>query len=303
MPNKKIYSKYDKIPLRQASDIIVPGCIALEGGSFRGVYTSGVLDVLAENDINMQTTIGISAGALTGYNYATGCIGRAAKINLGYRHDSRYIGYKTFFRDKGLIGYKFLFNESVEMFPYSEESLESGKRRYIAVATSCLDGSTKYYEYGKCSNIFDAIQASSSMPYYSRIVKVDGTPCLDGGCSVKVPYQWAIDEGFEKIIVVRTLPKDYMRPEDGNNDAFAKVFYRRYPEFVKVLRASAPRANAETEELKKLEKKGRIFLICPPADKKMHGMEGDMEELGSYYEQGRKDAKAALSALKEYLGI
>ena len=299
----KKYSGYDSLPDRKASSIIIPGCLALEGGSFRGVYTSGVLDVFAEHDINMQTTIGISAGSLVGYNYATGNIGRAARINLGYRKDPRYIGLRPLFRDHGLIGFKFLFDDCPEIFPYSEGLLAEGKRRFIAVATSCETGKTMYYEYGKCSNIFAAIQASSSMPYYSRIVTVDGEKCLDGGCSVKVPYQWAIDQGFEKIIVVRTLPEDYMRAEDPKADRAAEIFYRKYPEFVKVLRASAPRANKETEELKKLKKQGRIFLICPPADKKMHGMEGNPEELGSYYEQGRKDAKAALPALKEYLGI
>ena len=303
MAKNKIYSKYDRIPYKEAEGPVIPGCIALEGGSFRGVYTSGVLDVLAENGINMHTTIGISAGSLTGYNYASGCIGRAAKINLKYRHDSRYMGIRAVFRDGGFIGFRFLFEECEEIFPYSSKKLDSGMRRYLAVATSCLDGKPKYFEYGKCESIFKAIQASSSMPYYSRIVKVDGIPCLDGGCSVKVPYRWALDEGFEKIIVVRTLPRDYIRKEDPKADRLAEVFYRRYPEFVKVLRTSAPRANAEAAEINRLEKEGRIFLIAPPSSLRMHGMEKDIERLGAYYEQGRLDAKQALPALKEYLGI
>lgn len=302
MKNKK-YSKYDLLPHAQASDTVRPGCIALEGGSFRGVYTSGVLDALALADINMHTTIGISAGSLTGYNYATGSTGRAARINLGFRRDFRYIGFGPLFRDKGLIGFKFLLDDCTEIFPYSEESLSSGRRRFIAVATSCETGETMYFEYGKCGNIFHAIQASSSMPYYSRITDVDGTPCLDGGCSVKVPYRWAINEGFEKIIVVRTLPKSYLREEKPNADRAANFFYRKYPEFVKVLQGSAPRANRETKELIELEKQGRIFLICPPDGMKMHSMEGDPEVLGSYYEQGRRDGEAALPALREYLEI
>ena len=65
---KKTWSGYDSIELREAPDTIVPGCLVLEGGSFRGCYTSGVLDVLMENGINLQTTIGTSAGALNGYN-------------------------------------------------------------------------------------------------------------------------------------------------------------------------------------------------------------------------------------------
>lgn len=76
---KKTWSGYDSIQLKEAPDTVVPGCLVLEGGSFRGCYTSGVLDVLMENGINLQTTIGTSAGALNGYNYVAGEIGRAAK--------------------------------------------------------------------------------------------------------------------------------------------------------------------------------------------------------------------------------
>lgn len=60
----KVYSKLSSLPAGNARDNIIPGCLVLEGGAFRGVYTSGVLDCFMENDINMQTTVGVSAGAL-----------------------------------------------------------------------------------------------------------------------------------------------------------------------------------------------------------------------------------------------
>ena len=72
---KKTWSGYNSIKASHAPDTVVPGCIVLEGGSFRGCYTTGVLDVLMENGINMQTVIGTSAGALNGYNYVAGEIG------------------------------------------------------------------------------------------------------------------------------------------------------------------------------------------------------------------------------------
>ena len=37
------------------------------------------------------------------------------------------------------------------------------------------------------------------IPYISRPVSVDGIPCPDSGCCEKVPYRWALDQGFEKI--------------------------------------------------------------------------------------------------------
>lgn len=299
MKNFKKYSGYNDLPYKSAPDTVVPGCMVLEGGSFRGVYTSGVLDFLMENGINLQTTIGVSAGALTGFNYVNGIIGRSAKINLGHRHDPRFMSLKSMIQNKGIIGFKFMIRDCMDIYPPDMDRFNSPDRRYIAVATSCLTGETMYYEKGKCGDIFKAIQASASMPYYTSIVNVDGTPCLDGGCSVKVPYQWALESNFEKIVVIRTLPNDYMRPEKPDADRAAEVIYRKYPDFVKVFRSSAPRANARTKDINRLAADGRIFVIAP--DIRMHSMEGDMEALGSYYRQGEADAKVALPSLKEYL--
>ena len=38
--------------------------LLLEGGAMRGVYTSGVLDVLMQNDLYFPTVAAVSAGAL-----------------------------------------------------------------------------------------------------------------------------------------------------------------------------------------------------------------------------------------------
>lgn len=106
--NNKRFSGISKLPNGNTSNKIVPGCIVLEGGAFRGLYTSGVLDALMQFEINMQCTVGTSAGALNGFNYVAGQIGRSARINLGYRHDSRYVGLEAFKNNKGIIGFDFL---------------------------------------------------------------------------------------------------------------------------------------------------------------------------------------------------
>ena len=37
--------------------------LELEGGAMRGLYTSGILDVLLKKDIQFKTVIGVSAGS------------------------------------------------------------------------------------------------------------------------------------------------------------------------------------------------------------------------------------------------
>ena len=45
--------------------------LVLEGGAMRGLYTSGILDVLLKKDIQFKTVIGVSAGSLSGANYVS----------------------------------------------------------------------------------------------------------------------------------------------------------------------------------------------------------------------------------------
>ena len=56
--------------------------ILLEGGSLRGLYTAGALDILMEHDLYFPAVAGVSAGALNAYNYVAHQPGRAASINL-----------------------------------------------------------------------------------------------------------------------------------------------------------------------------------------------------------------------------
>ncbi|HBZ51158.1 MAG TPA: patatin family protein, partial [Erysipelotrichaceae bacterium] len=50
---EKVYAKINQLPRGKASQNITEGCLVLEGGAFRGLYTQGVLDALMEADINM----------------------------------------------------------------------------------------------------------------------------------------------------------------------------------------------------------------------------------------------------------
>ena len=45
--------------------------IVLEGGATRGIFTSGALDYLMEQDIYFSDVIGVSAGAIHGLSYVT----------------------------------------------------------------------------------------------------------------------------------------------------------------------------------------------------------------------------------------
>lgn len=292
-----------KIPRKQAPDTIISGCIVLEGGGFRGMYTSGVLDCLMEQGINFSCTVGVSAGALNGLNYAAGQIGRSARFNLQYRWDSRYVGVQAYRANHGIIGFDFVLDEYNRFDPLNAEVFYRQDRRFVAVATSCLTGKAEYFEKGKCRELMKAVQASASIPYVSRPVEVEGVPCLDGGCADRVPFQWAVDQGYEKILVVRTRTRDFRAEPNPRASHVAKRFYWRYPEFSQVLAETDEIYNRQCDRMEELEAQGRVFYLTPSEAPDVKVLEKDLGKLLSLYQLGYRDAQAQLPALRAYLGL
>lgn len=297
---EKTYSGMDRIPSGRASDNLIPGCLVLEGGAFRGLYTQGVLDYWMLNDINISDVIGVSAGALSAVAYVTGQIGRSARVNIGYRHDTNYIGVGAIRRAHSPINLDFLIHDYDRIEPLDMERFNNPRRRLVAVATDCGTGKTVYFERGKCSDMFTALKATATMPYIAPMVEMDGRRYLDGGCSCNVPYQWALDQGYRKIVVIKTHDATY-RNDDPREKNTARRVYRRHQEFAAVLDHSDIRYNNEYAELDRLATEGRIFIVQPSQVVTVGRVERDVEKLGDLYWMGYNDAAACAEELKAYL--
>ncbi|MBO4990308.1 MAG: patatin family protein [Clostridia bacterium] len=302
---RKEYSRIDEIKIESAPDTLVEGCLALEGGAFRGVYTSGVLDCLMKEGINLQTTVGVSAGALNGLNYTAGLVGRSAICNLKYRHDSRWVGIQAVRTDRGIVGFEFLFTDFEKQYPFAYDRFFRGDRRFVAVATNLESGKEEYFDNLKPfdDRIFKAVRASASMPFVSKSVEIDGKRYLDGGCATKLPIRWALAGNFSKIVFVATREPSYRREEKEKSGLLDRGFYRRYPNFVEALRNMNRRYNEDCDLIDSLVAEGKIFRIAPSVPVSVSRMEGDMEKLGELYRLGYGDAERLLPALKAYLGL
>lgn len=294
------YSHLDEIPTGHASSRLTDGCLALEGGAFRGLYTQGILDTLMLNDINLTCTIGVSAGALGGLDYVSGQIGRSAKINIGYRHDSRYMGVKAFARSRSILDVGFLTEERGVLEPFDWKSFNDERRQFVAVATNCRTGKPTYFSKDNCSDIALAVRASATMPLIAPMVTIEGEQYLDGACSCKVPYEWAIEQGFSKIVVVRTRDVTYRKPLKRN--AAAERVYRNYPELVRSLNEVDAYYNRQCDEIEELHAAGRIYRFAPSEPIVIGKLEDDVEKLGDLYWLGCYDCLTHLDELRAYLG-
>ena len=277
--------------------------ILLEGGSLRGLYTAGALDILMEHDLYFPAVAGVSAGALNAYNYVAHQPGRAASINLRYRHDRRYFGPLAAVKGGSLFGLNFLLNDIEKEVPFDEDMFKNGGQRMFAVATCVETGKAVYFEKDQSGLDFkQAVKASASLPLASVPVKIDGHSYLDGGCACPIPLQWAQDEGFEKIVIITTRDKSFRKTLPGQRMInLYDDFYGDRPLFLAAMLTQEVRYNALMDQIDALEAAGKVFVLRPAEPIEIGRFEGDTEKLLNVYNRGRREMRENLAALRAYL--
>jgi len=277
--------------------------LALEGGSLRCLFSAGVTDVMLEEGLGYDGVFGVSAGALTGVNFVSGQKGRTAQINLTFVNDPRYMGMRSLIRHRSIFNFDFLFGEiSDTIFPLDREAFLRSPCRFTAVAVNCLTGKAEYFEKSATPDIYAAIRASASLPLLSPMVQVAGTPYLDGGLNVSIPYRRPLDEGYDKVVVVTTREHGYQKGPTSRPAARAYArFYRKYPNLVRSILNVPRHYNAEMDELDRLEAQGKIFVIRPPEPVEVKRTEKDLSKLQALYDQGAAACRRLLPQLRAYL--
>ena len=297
---KKTYSGYKNILSGTASKETIEGCLVIEGGGFRGLHSQGFLDVMMREGLNLSCVIGVSAGALAGINYLSGQIGRSARINIGYRFDHRYIGLRALIHSGSVIDVGFLTEDRGITEPVDSARFNDPQKRFVAVATNCLTGKPVYFEKGQCSDIMLAARASGTIPLISPEVMIDGVPYLDGGCCMRLPFRWAMEQGYQKIIVLRTRDASFRDAEIPDRRS-RRTYGKKYPALCDALDKNGKGYNRAIEELDRLSAEGRLLHLTPSKPIIVKRTERDIDKLGDLYFEGVRDAEKMLDKLKAYL--
>ncbi|WP_310605532.1 patatin-like phospholipase family protein [Anaerosporobacter sp.] len=277
--------------------------LILEGGSLRCMFTAGVTDMFLANEIEFPCVAGVSAGSLSGLNYISKQMGRTAKVSIDYIKDKRYVGFRNLIRYRSVFNFDFLFDEiGKELLPFDEEAFYESAQRYVAFATDCKTGELVDFEKGKTEELMKGCRSSGSMPLLSPIVTVDGMECLDGGIANPIPIDWALKEGYEKIVVVLTRQEGYRKHPTSKTmlKAYERV-YKEYPYLLEKLQQVPDHYNEIQETITSLEKEGRIFVIRPEKPVAVSRVEKNVQKLRDLYEIGKKVANKRMQDMLEYL--
>ena len=112
--------------------------LVLEGGATRGIFTSGVLDYLMEQELYLPYVIGVSAGACNGIDYVSGQIGRTRNCIIPPDKDSRYIDVRKALKTGSLFDMDLIFDKyPKEIFPFDFEAYQNSKIRCEMAVTNC----------------------------------------------------------------------------------------------------------------------------------------------------------------------
>lgn len=277
--------------------------IVLEGGSFRGQFTAGVLDVLMEHRVEVAACYGTSAGALNGLNYKSRQIGRANRVNLAFCNDPRYMGAQSLITTGSMVGYDFMLNDVQDRLdPFDNDAYLANPMEMYACATDMMFGTAAYLPVRNATLDIDAVRASTSLPLVTQPVEIDGHLYLDGGVADSVPVEHALeDAGFDRAIVVLTQDRDYVKGPYGLMPAALRA-YAAYPYLLEAMGDRHERYNEQREHIWEYEREGRAFVLAPTRPVEVGHVEHDAAKLLDLYIQGRQEAEAHIDGIREFVG-
>ena len=153
-------------------------------------------------------------------------------------------------------------------------------------------------------NIYTMLQASASMPVVSRIVYIKEQPYLDGAIDCNIPIEWAIEQGYEKIVVVLTRNKEYKKePISAKMKQIYHLAYKQYPELLQSIYDRPNKYNNLYKKIQQLENENKIIVFQPKVAVNISRLEKNQDKLRDLYEQGIDDTQIRLEELRKYLEI
>ena len=259
--------------------------LVLEGGGMRGVFTSGVLDAFMKHDLTFHI-VAVSAGACNGMSYVSHQPRRARISSIDYLARYKYIGLRHLVTQGCIFDRELLYDKFPNRYlPFDFDTFFSSPMTFEMVTTNCLTGQPMYLsERHDRQRALDIVRASSSLPYVSKIVDVDGIPMLDGGIVDSIPLQHAIDMDHPTNVLVLTRNRGYR--DTGKDMKIPRFIYRKYPRLRVALSRRLAAYNAQLEFVERMEDEGRVICIRPERPMEVDRIEKDIAKLERLYEEG-----------------
>ncbi|MFN2340645.1 MAG: patatin family protein [Halanaerobium sp.] len=284
--------------------IFIDAGLVLEGGGMRGAYTAGVLDVFLAEIIQFPYVIGVSAGANNGANFVARQSGRSKRIFINHSQDKRYMGLNNLLKEKSYFGMDFLFDLlPTKIDPFAYNKFNKASTIFKVVVTNCKNGKPVYMskkDYEPKFFVKKILRASSSLPFISPSVTIEGGKYRDGGIVDPIPIKKAIQDGYRYNVLVLTREENYRKDKAKMNFIY-RLLLRKHPEVVNKLENRHLNYNKCLDFINKLEKEGKVFVFRPDKKVEIDRLEKDQDKLRNLYEQGYAETLRKMNDFKRWL--
>lgn len=276
--------------------------LVLEGGTFRPIFSSGVMDALLTEEIMLPYCIGVSAGIADGVSYISKQKGRNLDIITKYRNDKRYMGPGNYRKQKSLFGLDFVFGEIPDkLVPFDKETFFSYQGTCKVGVTNAQTGKAEFLNAMDMDEKYSMLRATCALPLFFPAIDVNGTKYYDGGLSSIIPVEQAMEDGCDKLLVVLTQPKGYVKKFGKYDKMGAKLLARKYPNVRDLILSRPERYNELIAKCEQWEREGRIMIIRP--NHLLNSFEGNIQKLETYYWHGYRMTKEKMKKIKRFLEI
>lgn len=275
--------------------------LILEGGTFRTVYTAGILDGFLEEQIMFPYILGISAGAISACSYVSEQQNRTIRFISTYRNDKRYIGMRNFLTERSLFGLTFAYDTIPNQLDFFDwETYQGYKGSLLFGVTNAYTGEVEYIDAKTMDKGATILRATCAIPLLFPEIKLNDIPYYDGGLADPIPIQKAIADGYDKHVVILTREPGYRKVLDGQTKWAMRLFRKKYPQMVRAMEQRADHYNRTMELIEKLEREGRAFVYRPPYALK--SFEKKTEVMQASHKEGIKQFYDRAPELLDFLG-
>ncbi|BBF41850.1 patatin-like phospholipase [Lachnospiraceae bacterium KM106-2] len=272
--------------------------LVLEGGSFRCIFSAGVMDALLDSDIYVPYCIGVSGGISMGVSYISKQPKRNLDVFLKYRNDKRYISRRNLLHNRSVFGLDFAYDEVPnKLIPFDWDTYKKYTGKVVIVATDALTGKPKYFNGMKMDKKFKPLRATCALPVAFPTIKIGNTPYYDGGLSDPIPIRKAIEDGCDKHIIILTRPEGYVKECDSRAKVVARVLRRKYPKVEECLLNRHIGYNKTVQFCEQLQKEKKAVIIRP--DHPLESFEKDTKVLQESYDLGYQAGMKVMDQIKE----
>lgn len=275
--------------------------LVLEGGAMRGLFTTGITDVMMEAGIEPDGLIGVSAGAAFGCNYKSRQPGRAIRYNKRFARDKRYCSWQSWLKTGDLYNAEFGYHIVPAKYDiFDDKAFNENPMEFYVVCTDVTTGKAVYKQLKESTPLtYDWIRASASMPLASKVVELEGQKVLDGGVADSIPLEYFERIGYDRNVVILTQPEGFVK-ERNPLMPLMRIALRHYPNMIKAMDTRHLMYNRQLEYVRQAEREGRCLVIRPETAIPIGHISHDPEEMQRVYEMGRQTGEQYINKIKEF---